>query len=441
MNHPGIYLSMVWLVTLVGGVLFIGKPIVETGDTMGFVCPPCGCSIHHENTVFDGPGNCTDCGMPLISASHKKIRPLETVLQAGSNLTLYYHKILFPACFLALFIGIAIFVRSKQETTILLFLTFFLGHVTYYFNSQLYGTPHAMHTSERWFFFPLTFILATSPALYLYVRNSREKEWVWSVKEWLHFIPAGLAVLTYSVFFFSTESWRDWALYNGFDHFPALAGQVTFIVGGIYYCLLIGRVMQSTDNEKQVTLWQKQLLIYQWVIISIWAIFILANAMFYHLMSTSLEYHPVWFLVGLFTLWCSHFLVFKKEIVFPNGQRKETRLATPALENWKEKLELEMRTHKLYLNPNLSLHILAESIGIKEKDLSEVLNMGFAKSFYDYVNEYRIEEVKKMLLDPGKNHLTNIAIAQEAGFKSKSAFFGLFKKYVGMTPGEFKKQG
>jgi len=68
------------------------------------------------------------------------------------------------------------------------------------------------------------------------------------------------------------------------------------------------------------------------------------------------------------------------------------------------------------------------------------LNAGFGSSFYGYINAYRLQEVKKMLLDPQNQQFTNFAIAQKAGFSSKSTFFNLFKKDMGMTPGAFKKQ-
>ncbi len=77
---------------------------------------------------------------------------------------------------------------------------------------------------------------------------------------------------------------------------------------------------------------------------------------------------------------------------------------------------------------------------MKEKELSELLHSGFGSSFYAYVSQYRIEEVKRMLLDPTNQQFTNFAIAQQAGFSSKSTFFHLFKKHTGMTPGAYKKK-
>ena len=61
------------------------------------------------------------------------------------------------------------------------------------------------------------------------------------------------------------------------------------------------------------------------------------------------------------------------------------------------------------------------------------------KSFPDFINQYRIEEAKKRLLDPAKKHYTVLAIAEEVGFNSKSSFNNVFKKHVKMTPSEFRK--
>jgi len=62
------------------------------------------------------------------------------------------------------------------------------------------------------------------------------------------------------------------------------------------------------------------------------------------------------------------------------------------------------------------------------------------KNFYTFINEYRVEEVKKRLVDHQYDHLTFLAIAYECGFNSKSSFNFIFKKSTGMTPSEFKKK-
>ena len=61
-------------------------------------------------------------------------------------------------------------------------------------------------------------------------------------------------------------------------------------------------------------------------------------------------------------------------------------------------------------------------------------------NFTSYVNQYRVNEVKKMLCDPTFNKYNIESIGLEAGFSSKTTFFNVFKKFTGMTPKEFKKQ-
>jgi AraC-like DNA-binding protein len=71
--------------------------------------------------------------------------------------------------------------------------------------------------------------------------------------------------------------------------------------------------------------------------------------------------------------------------------------------------------------------------------LSQLLNQQLHITFYDYINQYRLEEVKQALWDPQEDHLTILALAFEAWFKSKSVFNEAFKKYTGITPSAYKK--
>jgi AraC-like DNA-binding protein len=52
----------------------------------------------------------------------------------------------------------------------------------------------------------------------------------------------------------------------------------------------------------------------------------------------------------------------------------------------------------------------------------------------DFINTYRVEEAKKRLIDPAKKHYSILAIAEEVGFNSKSAFNLVFKKYTTHDP-------
>ena len=91
-----------------------------------------------------------------------------------------------------------------------------------------------------------------------------------------------------------------------------------------------------------------------------------------------------------------------------------------------------------YTNSDLTLNELAEMLVISAHNLSEVLNTQLQQNFFDFVNSYRLEKVKKDLADPTKRELKLLAIAFEAGFNSKSSFNTIFKKETNLTPSEYR---
>ena len=96
-------------------------------------------------------------------------------------------------------------------------------------------------------------------------------------------------------------------------------------------------------------------------------------------------------------------------------------------------------TARPYLQQELTLRDVAKQINIPYRYVSQVVNEKLDQNFMDFVNSYRIEAAKAMLLDPEWSHLTIDGIAGEAGFNSRSAFYTAFKKVTGTTPGIFRK--
>ncbi|WP_108866630.1 helix-turn-helix domain-containing protein [Aquimarina aquimarini] len=94
---------------------------------------------------------------------------------------------------------------------------------------------------------------------------------------------------------------------------------------------------------------------------------------------------------------------------------------------------------KLFKNPKLSRNDIAKRLGISIGYFSQMINTASKKGFSDHLNFYRVEEVKRMLLNDDFKNYTLLAIGLEAGFNSKSAFYIGFKKETGYTPSKYKK--
>jgi AraC-like DNA-binding protein len=98
-----------------------------------------------------------------------------------------------------------------------------------------------------------------------------------------------------------------------------------------------------------------------------------------------------------------------------------------------------MQEKKSYLDPELTLSQLAKDLDIGRSQLSQLINDGIGDNFYDFINKYRVEQVKQLMTDPRVKHFSMLGIALEAGFKSKSTFNLIFKRFTGLTPTEYRK--
>ena len=99
-----------------------------------------------------------------------------------------------------------------------------------------------------------------------------------------------------------------------------------------------------------------------------------------------------------------------------------------------------MEVEKLYLETELTLQELADRVGAPAYQISQAINEGLNKNFYDLINAYRVDEAKQLLLNPTNSNFTILSVAFEAGFNSKTTFNTVFKKFTGLTPSDFRAQ-
>lgn len=129
----------------------------------------------------------------------------------------------------------------------------------------------------------------------------------------------------------------------------------------------------------------------------------------------------------------------------PLGDREPKKyqksgLSMDRAQNIGSDLQTLMKEEKPYMNSDLTLTQLAQLLRVSAHNLSEVINTHMGQNFFDFINQYRVEQVKKDLANPQKQQFTFLALALEAGFNSKSSFNAIFKKHVGLTPSEYRKR-
>lgn len=97
-----------------------------------------------------------------------------------------------------------------------------------------------------------------------------------------------------------------------------------------------------------------------------------------------------------------------------------------------------MNDEEYYKDMEISLRSLAESLSITPHQLSQFMNEKLNMDFRNFINKYRIEEAKRLLIDKPEKSILNICF--EVGFSSKSAFYNAFNKNTGKTPREFRAE-
>lgn len=104
-----------------------------------------------------------------------------------------------------------------------------------------------------------------------------------------------------------------------------------------------------------------------------------------------------------------------------------------------EKIDEKVISEKPYLDSDLNIYDFAKKVGISRHHLTQVLNEGFRKNFYNYINEYRLKEAMERIRHPDFAHHSLLRIALDSGFNAKSSFNRVFKNKTGTTPREYKQ--
>lgn len=127
----------------------------------------------------------------------------------------------------------------------------------------------------------------------------------------------------------------------------------------------------------------------------------------------------------------------KDEKAKPNKKYNSSSLQKKEMEKIVDQVNVYVQQYEVYKNPDLRLRMVADELKIPMHHISQSVNQVSNQTFFDLINEIRIQGLKTNFDNPKFKNYTLTGIASEHGFKSSSSFYRIFKKYTGKTPKEY----
>jgi AraC-like DNA-binding protein len=295
---------------------------------------------------------------------------------------------------------------------------------------------------------PFDFIAA--PLLYLYIRTLLTRRNL-ERRDWLHFVPFVLCILylipyyaqtsEYKLINFNSYEYARWYYLRAAFALPLATIYLTCVV---FMLVKFSRTLKGDGSQaEKAILFQARFMVLSFLALLVIAILrYLFDVRFPAYMGYTNLILPLGATMIVYTM--AYFGLRKSEWLemceLPAAKKYERSKLTPERsERYLRKLLDVMETEKPYTDGDLTIQKLADSLKIPAQHLSQTINERLSQSFTEFINTYRVEEAKRQLLDSKKKHYSILAIAEEVGFNSKSAFNAVFKKYTNTTPSEFRK--
>lgn len=297
---------------------------------------------------------------------------------------------------------------------------------------------------------PLQF--AIGPLIYLYIRKTLGAETRLSGRALLHFIPSTLCFVYLMPFYFQSGEYKVAYLTSALTSYPRewyLRTGLVLLHGTLYLFPIlraaIGSPRDVDEGAKRVNkndlYWVR---IWTGIFLVIWAASVIRFAFDYSVHTNLII--PLLFSLFVYTTVYVRLRqseptpeTAEADNLSPPRRYEKSTLTPERAERYLARLREVMEREKPYTDGELSLQKLAERLGISPHHLSQVINERLNQNFFDFVNQYRVGEAKRQLLDAKKKHYSIMAIAGDVGFNSKSAFNAAFKKHANVTPSEWRK--
>lgn len=359
----------------------------------------------------------------------------------------FWETIFLFFAFQAFLVALFLFLKRKGDrianrilaTFLLLFSLNLIYNVLYW--SKLIFSVSGVHL-----FGTLAFIwLSYPPLIFLY---SKRVIGIKKIKliDLIHTIPLWIALWMYAPFFKLTAHEKLDVFTRGlFVETAPFAPYLQFLVmiSLVFYILFTFFSFRKVKTGRNKKRW------FYWVLGSFTA-YAVAMITYFILsklgvINTGHDYFIMYNII-LFIGMITYFGIMQPEIfegrsmdsILPFKKYQKTGLTESHSLELKEQLEVYFQDHKPYLKSDLRLKDLARELNLSRHHTSQIINEHFNVSFFDFVNGYRIEEAKKLLLENNNLNITDVIYS--SGFNNRVSFYRIFKEHTGTTPSNFKKQ-
>jgi len=301
---------------------------------------------------------------------------------------------------------------------------------------------------------PMVVVMPFGPLLYFYTKAILNPDFKLSKKDKFQFVTVIIDLVPYltALFFiigvisgiipnrtYNVGLFID--NYNVYSDIPRWASLTVYLILSIR-CIAAYRKSDGAHNSFHQLKWLRQLTIAFTIFQSIWLLFLVPYVMpaYGNKLLNMVDWYPIYIPMSILIYWLGikGYLVNREQPI--NSKKAGTVLPPDITDKTITALKIALEQDTLYLNPELSLTILAQHTGIPQKTISAVLNQHLHTSFNEFVNGYRVNAFKQKLCADNVKHLTIAGIAAECGFNSQATFQRTFRQLTGLSPSEFKMQ-
>lgn len=318
------------------------------------------------------------------------------------------------------------------------------------------------------FYWPFQQLFLIPPLLFFYIKSLLVSNFRFQRKDWIHFIPSILYILyIFSIwvadrFIFDAYYFYD----NGRDKDLDLWYQVTGFIWLLFYLFKSLSLYKTYKKNTYEVVSFADSILFSWVqrFLIAFLLLLLLRILFFILNPEWANFgNKFWYYLSFSILFYYIALsgyIHSIKINFPFAntinslpllyqeaskesvlQKEDFKAASNNYDaSLKVQLEELMSTEQLFKNPKLTLFDIAHKLDTHPKKISKVINQGFEMNFNDFINNYRIKEVIRVVKSKPDHLKTFLGIALDAGFNSKSTFNRAFKKQTQQTPKEFFKE-